>query len=129
MDEAIRRALSRGQVIDITTIGRRTGQARRIEIVSHVFESHIYISGSPSRRTRAWIHNLQADPNFTVHLRGPEPVADLSASARIITDEAERRRILEQVARVWRRTDIDEMVRFAPLIEITIPGYTDATAA
>jgi deazaflavin-dependent oxidoreductase (nitroreductase family) len=129
MDEVIRRALSRGQVIDITTIGRRTGQPRRIEIVYHVFGSHIYISGLPSRRTRAWIHNLQADPNFTVHLKGPEPIADLPASARVITDEAERRRILEQVARVWRRTDVDVMVRFAPLIEVTIAGYTDVTAA
>jgi deazaflavin-dependent nitroreductase family protein len=129
MDEVIRRALSRGQVIDITTIGRRTGQPRRIEIVSHVFGGHIYISGMPSRRTRAWISNLQADPNFTVHLKGPGPIADLPATARIITDEAERRRILEQVARVWRRTDVDEMVRLAPLIEVTIAGYTDATAA
>ena len=46
--------------------------------------------------------------------------ADLSATARIITDEPERRRILEQVARVWRRTDVDEMVRFSPLIEVTV---------
>jgi hypothetical protein len=83
----------------------------------------------PSRRTRAWIHNLQANPQFTVHLKGREPIADLPATARIITDEAERRRILEQVARVWRRTDVDEMIRFAPLIEVTIAGYTGTTAA
>jgi deazaflavin-dependent oxidoreductase (nitroreductase family) len=129
MDEVIRRALSRGQVIDITTIGRRTRQPRRIEIVFHAFGNHLYISGLPSRRTRAWIHNLRADPTFTVHLKGPDATADLPATARIITDEAERRRILEQVARVWRRTDVDVMVRFAPLIEVTITGYTDATAA
>jgi deazaflavin-dependent oxidoreductase (nitroreductase family) len=129
MDQVIHPALSRGQVIDITTIGRRTGQPRRIEIVLHVFDSHSYISGMPSRRTRAWIHNLRADPNFTVHLKGPDSTADLSATARIITDEPERRRILEQVARVWRRADVDEMVRFSPLIEVTIAGYTDATAA
>ena len=129
MDKVIRRALSRGRAIDITTIGRRTGQPRRIEIVFHVFGGRIYISGMPSRRTRAWIHNLRADPDFTVHLKGPDAAADLPATARIITDEAERRRILEQVARVWRRTDVDEMVRFSPLIEVTIAGYTDATAA
>jgi deazaflavin-dependent oxidoreductase (nitroreductase family) len=129
MYEVIRRALSRGRVIDITTIGRRTGQPRRIEIVFHVFGSHLYISGMPSRRTRAWIHNLRADPNFTVHLKGPDATADLPATARIIAHEAERRRILEQVARVWRRTDVDEMVRFAPLIEVTIAGYTGETVA
>jgi len=129
MDEVIRRTLSRGQVIDITTIGRRTGKARRIEIVLHVFGDHMYISGLPSRRSRAWIHNLQSDPNLTVHLKGPDPVADVQATARIITDQAERWRILEQVALAWRRTDVDEMVRFSPLIEVTIAGYTDATAA
>lgn len=129
MDEGIRRALSRGQVIDITTKGRRTGRSRRIEIVSHVFGGHIYISGLPSTRTRAWIRNLEADPNMTVHLKEPSPIADLSATARIITDEPERRGILDQVARVWRRTDVAEMVRHSPLIEVTVPGYTDATAA
>ena len=129
MDEGIRRALSRGQVIDITTMGRRTGQSRRIEIVSHVFGGHTYISGLPAKRTRAWIRNLEADPNFTVHLKGPGSIADLPATARVITDEPERRRILDQVARVWRRTDVAEMVRYSPLIEVTIAGYTDATAA
>jgi len=129
MDDVIRRALSGGQVIDITTIGRHTGQSRRIEIVTHVFAGHTYISGMPSSRTRSWILNLQADPNLTVHLKGPGPIADLPATARIITDEAERRRVLEQVARVWHRTDLEVMVRLSPLIEVTVPGSTDVTAA
>ena len=129
MDEAIRRALSRGQLIDITTIGRRSGQPRRIEIVLHVLAGRMYVSGMPSPRTRAWIRNLEADRNFTVHLKRPGPIADLPATARIITDESERRSILQQVARVWRRTDVDLMVRLSPLIEVTIPGYPAATAA
>lgn len=129
MNEDIRRGLSRGGLVDITTTGRRTGLHRRIEIVTHVFGGHIYISGKPSPRTRAWIRNLEADPTLTVHLKGPGPIADLPAVARIIDDETERRRVLEQVARAWRRTDVDTMVRESPLIEVTIPGYTDATAA
>ena len=43
MDPAIRQALSRGQVIDITTTGRRTGIPRRIEIVFHNIDGRIYI--------------------------------------------------------------------------------------
>lgn len=35
MDDSIRRALMRGGVIDITTVGRRSGRPRRIEIVFH----------------------------------------------------------------------------------------------
>ena len=129
MDEDIRRELGHGRVIDITTIGRRTGLRRRIEIVTHVFGGHIYISGKPSPRTRAWILNLGADPNFTLHLTAPGPIADLPAVARIITEEAERRAVIEQVARAWRRTDVEAMVRLSPLIEVTIPGVTDATGA
>ena len=71
----------------------------------------------------------EADPRLTFHLKGPDVVADLPATARIIDDEAERRPILAKVARVWRRTDVEEMVQYAPLIEVTIVGYEAATAA
>jgi deazaflavin-dependent oxidoreductase (nitroreductase family) len=120
MDEAIRRALSRGHTIDITTRGRRTDQPRRIEIVFHNFGGRLFISGLPSRRKRAWLANLEADPNFTFHLKGPGASADLPATARVITDEAERRAILSQVARVWGRSDVETMVAFSPLVEVSL---------
>jgi deazaflavin-dependent oxidoreductase (nitroreductase family) len=120
MDEAIRRALSRGHTIDITTRGRRSGQPRRIEIVFHNFGGRLFISGMPSRRKRAWLANLEAAPNFTFHLKGPGASADLPATARVITDEAERRAILSQVARVWGRRDVETMVAFSPLVEVSL---------
>src|SRR5258705_13573870 len=89
MDDSIQRALSRGRRIDMTTTGRRTGIARRIEIVFHNFGGRIFISGMPSTRKRAWIANLEADPHFTFHLKDADATADLAAIARIITDEAE----------------------------------------
>jgi hypothetical protein len=122
MDEDIRRELGHGRVIDITTIGRRTGLRRRIEIVTHVFGGHIYISGKPSPRTRAWILNLGADPNFTLHLTAPGPIADLPAVARIITDEAERRVIFAEIVKTWTNQDVETMTRYAPLIEVTLDG-------
>lgn len=120
MDDSIRAALARGGVIDITTTGRRTGEPRRIEIVFHRIDGRIWISGMPSPRRRAWIANLAADPRLVVHLKGPGVVADLEATARIVDDPAERRQILERVARAWRRTDLDTMVATSPLIEVTI---------
>ena len=44
---------------------------------------------------------------------------DLPATARVITDEAERRTLLTEVARNWKRDDLEEMVRYSPLIEVT----------
>ncbi len=120
MDDAIKQALSRGHTIDITTRGRRTGQPRRIEIVFHNFGGRLYISGLPSRRKRAWLANLEADPHFTFHLKGPVASADLPATARVITDEAERQAILAQVARAWGRNDLDTMLALSPLVEVTV---------
>jgi len=123
MDPAVRAALDRGGVIDITTTGRRSGEPRRIEIVFHNVDGRIVISGMPMReRTRAWLHNLEADPRLTIHLK-QGVVADLPATARIVTDEAERRDLLVHVARNWNRTDVDAMVAWSPLIEVSIPGY------
>lgn len=120
MNDTIRAALSAGGVIDITTTGRKTGEPRRIEIVFHRIDDRIWISGIPSPRRRAWIANLAADPKLTVHLKGPVAVADLPATARIVDEPDERRRILERVARTWKRTDLDVMVATSPLIEVTI---------
>ncbi len=74
-------------------------------------------------RTRAWLHNLEADPRLTVHLK-PGVVADLPATARIVSDETERRDLLVHVARTWNRNDVDAMVAWSPLIEVSIPGYS-----
>lgn len=117
--EKVRSALSRGGTIDITTIGRKTGQARRIEIVFHNVGGRIFISGIPSKRRRSWLGNLEASPRFTFHLKGATS-ADLAATARLITDEAERRAVLPAIARAWRRNDLEVMVRYSPLIEVTL---------
>ena len=80
MDDRTRRALSRGHLIDITTTGRRSGRPRRIEIVFHVIDGRIYISGMPGR-ARSWLANMRTDPRFTFHLKGVVR-ADLPAVAR-----------------------------------------------
>jgi deazaflavin-dependent oxidoreductase (nitroreductase family) len=123
-DERIARALSRGHRIDITTTGRRTGMPRRIELVFHNIDGRVVISGLPGRRD--WYANLVANPRFTFHLTGPVK-ADLPATARPIVDPAERRAVMERVARNWRRDDqIEVMLRHSPLIEVTFDAAADA---
>jgi deazaflavin-dependent oxidoreductase (nitroreductase family) len=116
--DAIDEALEHGHTIDITTTGRRSGQPRRLEIVFHNIGGRIYISGTPYPKKRGWLLNLEANPHFTFHLKG-KTRADLPAVARVIDDDAERRTILPYVARAWNRNDIDRMVRYSPLIEVT----------
>ena len=119
-EDAIDAALERGHTIDITTTGRRSGKPRRIEIVFHNIGGRIYISGMPRPNKRDWLYNLEANPQFVFHLKD-RVSADLPAVARVIDDEAERREVLTHVARNWRRNDLEAMVRYSPLIEVTFP--------
>src|SRR5882762_9742504 len=63
VDEKIKHALANDQVIDITTIGRQSGQPRRLEIWFHNIDGRLYITGLPG--TRDWYANLVAHPAFT----------------------------------------------------------------
>jgi deazaflavin-dependent oxidoreductase (nitroreductase family) len=120
MDDVTLSALTRSQVIDLTTTGRRTGEARRIEIFLHNANGQLFISGMPvPGRTRSWIYNVTADPHVIVHLKG-ETVANIPATARVINDPAERRPLIEAAAKTWGRTDIDVMLEHSPLIEVIV---------
>ena len=120
MDDTIRTALHRSQVIDLTTTGRRTGQQRRIEIFLHADDGRLFISGMPQAdRTRDWIHNIAADPRVVVHLK-QSVVADLPATARVLTDPDERRPYIEAAAKRWGRTDIEDMLQHSPLIVLSV---------
>ena len=127
--EATRAALRHSQVIDLTTTGRRTGQARRIEIFLHYDDDQLFITGMPrADRTRDWIYNIDADPHVVLHLK-QSVVADVPATARVVTDPDERRPFIEAAARRWRRTDVPEMLRHSPLIVLTVDDSVDRNPA
>ncbi len=119
MNDATRAALARGGIIDLTTTGRRSREPRRIEIVAHAIDGRIVISGMPSRKKRAWLANIEADPRVTIHLKR-DVVADVPGTARVVTDEGERRELLAHVARAWGRNDLEVMVLHSPLIEVVL---------
>jgi deazaflavin-dependent oxidoreductase (nitroreductase family) len=121
LDERVTRALSRGHTIDITTIGRKTGQPRQIETVFHNIDGRIVLSGLPGKRS--WYANLLANPRFTFHLKGAVK-ADLPATARAIVEPVERRAVMERVARNWGRRDLDVMLERSPLVEVSFDKTT-----
>jgi len=54
-----------------------------------------------------------------VHLK-QSVTADIPATARVVTDPAERRPLIQAAARRWGRTDVDEMLEHSPLIVLTV---------
>ncbi len=116
------------RTIDITTTGRRSGEPRRIEICFYRFEDSVYLSGIPAERVRDWLANLAAEPHFTFHLKNGV-TADLPAEAAVITDPAERRRVLTDFVEDfnyrngpdsgWPEASLDEWLRHSPLAKVT----------
>lgn len=125
MNAATADALARGGVIDITTVGAKTDASRRIEIVFHQFDGMYYITGRPGFK-RDWLANLIANPQFTVHLRG-DSGADVSATAREVTDEDQRAAVLYRIlTESWDNEPakaehiLPRWVNQSPLVEFTV---------
>jgi deazaflavin-dependent oxidoreductase (nitroreductase family) len=118
LSEQVQRALTHDRTVDITTIGRRSGKPRRIEIMFHNLDGRIYISGLPGRR--GWYANVVANPDFVFHLKETAQ-ADIPARAHPVTDPAERRRVLSGVlTRIGREGALEDWVDRSPLIEVEL---------
>ncbi|MDP6607021.1 MAG: nitroreductase/quinone reductase family protein [Dehalococcoidia bacterium] len=116
MDEAARKALTEDRLIDITTTGRKSGEARRIEIWFHNVDGAIYITGRPGKRS--WYSNMLASPDFTLHLK-ESAQADLAARATAVRDDARRREVLSQVvAKLDGDQDLDDWMARSPLVKV-----------
>ncbi len=112
---AVARALRTERTIDITTIGRKSGRLRRIEMWFHNVGGRIFLTGSPG--TRDWFANLVVDPRFTFHLK-QSVTADLAATARIITNGEEKRQVLEVITARVGAGNLSDWLERSPLIEV-----------
>lgn len=117
-DPAAAAALAKDLVIDITTTGRGSGEPRRIEIWYHVVDERYYITGRPG--PRSWYANLLAEPRLTFHLK-ESAQADLPATARVVTDPEEKRRVFLGAPKLGEYVDegnVREWVEGSPLVEV-----------
>ena len=120
MDEQVKAALAQGNLIDITTTGRTSGQPRRKEIRFHVVDGSIYLTGTPGKRS--WYANLLANPLFTLHLKRGV-TADLTARAEPIKEPARRRQILERILTAnGRLEELESRISSSPLVAVSIEG-------
>lgn len=118
MQEGVRAALETDMTIDITTIGARSGQERRIEIWFLNVGGRIFITGTPA--PRHWLANLRANPQFVFHLK--ESVrADLPAVATEVTDPETRAIVFDHPSASWYldQTSRDDLIDNAPMVEVT----------
>ena len=118
MNKQIVQALDRDNTIDITTIGRKSGQPQRIEIWFRRVNGRTYITGTPGPRD--WYANLLSNPHFTFHLK-QSLQADLPARARPVLNEAERQQILADPVMAWYQEQVGslaELVAGSPLVEV-----------
>ena len=117
MEADVAQALESDKTIDITTVGRTSGEQRRIEIRFHNLDGRIFISGQPGRRS--WYANLVQTPRFTFHLKG-SATAHLAATARPVVEDAERRELLTGIlTKLDRSADIAAWMEGSPLVEVT----------
>lgn len=87
--------MSRGGIADITTIGRKTGMPRRIEIFFHHFDGDYYLTGRPTGRKRDWESNIEENPEFILHLKRGI-TADVPVRGEREPDPDERGRVLRR---------------------------------
>ena len=120
LEPVVRDALSIDMVVDITTIGRRSGQPRRIEIWCHLMDGQLYLAASPG--PRSWYANLYTNRDLTLHIKSSVK-ADIPVSARPITGEAERRDVFTRLAaqsafRQGQGLDVEPWVAGSKLVEL-----------
>ena len=71
----------------VTTIGRRSGEPRRIALYGIPIDDNLALIGSNygHKKSPAWVHNLEANPDTTVEYRGKS----VRVKAREATEDEE----------------------------------------
>lgn len=106
--------------VDLRTTGRRTGQDRWTEIWFVYVDGSLVITGTPG--TRGWLANLRATPEATLRFR--DPARDVPVVAQVVTDPAERRRLVPLIwaAQPWyseQPHSVADWVASAPMVVLT----------
>ncbi|HSJ70682.1 MAG TPA: nitroreductase family deazaflavin-dependent oxidoreductase [Acidimicrobiia bacterium] len=109
-------ALARTRTVDLTTIGRRSGQPRTVEIWWFHVDGRFIITGTPGRRD--WLANVRANPRVTVSAGN----GDFHGTATEVDDAAFKRRVFTDAQIGWYRTqaDLDELISTAPMVEVVL---------
>ena len=120
--------LQHDMVVDITTRGRKTSLARRIEIWAHYLQGRIFLASRPGRRS--WYANLIDNPEFTFHIKEIKTI-DIPAIANPILEKENRHLALEIIQggtefQERKNMVIEDWVSGSCIVEVFLkPNYTE----
>jgi hypothetical protein len=114
---------------DLSTVGRRTGHRRRVEIWYVIVDGQIVVTGTPG--ARHWLANLRDRPAAVLHLRRPD--REVTVTAEEVIDETARRRITTEAWRLqpWyaeQPYSVEDWVADSPMVMLT-PTVADLSGA
>lgn len=106
------------RTIELTTLGRRCGRPRPIEIWWFYLDGRFVITGTPGPRD--WLANVRHDSRVVIHVDGH----DLAATATEIVDERVRRKVFDHGETRWYTTqaELERLVQESPMIEVHLPS-------
>jgi deazaflavin-dependent oxidoreductase (nitroreductase family) len=87
-------------VCDLETIGRRSGQPRRLEIWFATDGSRVYMLAGGRHRAH-WVRNLRADPRATIHFRGGDVLRGRGRAIEGEPDEVRARQLVAAKYEGW----------------------------
>ena len=128
IDKNIIGLLRHDMVVDITTRGRKTSLARRIEIWAHYLQGRIFLASRPGRRS--WYANLIDNPEFTFHIKEIKTI-DIPAIANPILEKENRHLALEIIQggtefQERKNMVIEDWVSGSCIEEVLLkPNYTE----
>jgi F420H(2)-dependent quinone reductase len=114
LQQATIRSLASTRTIDLTTIGRRSGERRTVEIWWFHVDDRFIVTGTPGRRD--WLANVRADNSVLI----TTPFGEFLGNAVEIDDPEFRRRVFTDPMTSWYKTqkELDDLVETAPMVEI-----------
>jgi len=104
----------------LSTVGRRSGEPRRVEVWYVIVDEQIVLTGTPG--ARHWLANLREHADAVLQLRVPD--RDLAVKAEEVTDRGKRRRVAQEAWRLqpWyaeQPFSIEDWVANSPMVVLT----------
>ena len=108
------KSLAATRTIDLTTIGRNSGEHRTVEIWWFHVEDRFIVTGTPGRRD--WLANVRADNSVLI----TTSYGEFLGNAVEVHDVEFRERVFTHPETSWYTTqaELDRLVGSAPMVEI-----------